>query len=51
MEYNILDFSGQKDDAEFRKFFKKLIDVLELYHKISSHLVDRRKGIFVIYFI
>ncbi len=33
MEYNILDFSGWKDDTEFEKLFKKLIDGLELFYK------------------
>jgi uncharacterized protein YjbI with pentapeptide repeats len=33
MEYNILDFSKWKDDAEFGKLFKKLIDGLELFYK------------------
>ena len=33
MEYNILDFSRWKDDGEFGKLFKKLIDGLELFYK------------------
>ena len=33
LEYNILDFSGWKDDAEFGKLFKKLLDGLELFYK------------------
>ena len=33
MEYNILDFSEWRDDAEFGKLFKKLIDGLELFYK------------------
>jgi len=33
MGYNILDFSKWKDDAEFGKLFKKLIDRLELFYK------------------
>jgi len=33
MEYNIPDFSGWKDDAEFGKLFKKLIDGLKLFYK------------------
>jgi hypothetical protein len=33
MEYNILDFSRWKDDAEFGRLFKKLIDGLELFYK------------------
>jgi hypothetical protein len=33
MEYNILDFSRWKDEAEFGRSFKKLIDGLELFYK------------------
>ena len=33
MEYNILDFSRWKDDTEFERLFKKLIDGLELFYK------------------
>jgi hypothetical protein len=33
MEYNVLDFSKWKDDTEFGKLFKKLIDGLELFYK------------------
>jgi hypothetical protein len=33
MEYNILDFSNWKDDAEFGKLFRKLIDGLKLFYK------------------
>jgi len=31
MEYHILDFSKWKDDAEFEKLIKKLINGLELF--------------------
>ena len=33
MEYNILDFSGWKDDSKFDGMFRKLIDGLELFYK------------------
>jgi hypothetical protein len=33
MEYNILDFSMWKDEAEFGKIFRKLIDGLDLFYK------------------
>jgi len=33
MEYNILDFSNWKDDAEFTKKFAKLVDGLDLFYK------------------
>jgi hypothetical protein len=33
MEYNILDFSKWKDEEEFEKMFRKLIDGLDLFYK------------------
>jgi uncharacterized protein YjbI with pentapeptide repeats len=33
MEYNILDFSKWKDEGEFGKMFRKLIDGLDLFYK------------------
>jgi len=33
VDYNILDFSKWKNDAEFAKMFRKLIDGLELFYK------------------
>jgi uncharacterized protein YjbI with pentapeptide repeats len=33
MEYNILDFSNWKDDAEFSKKFAKLVEGLDLFYK------------------
>lgn len=33
MEYNILDFSKWKDEGEFAKMFRKLIDGLDLFYK------------------
>ena len=33
MEYNILDFSKWKDEGEFEKMFRKLIDGLDLFYK------------------
>ena len=33
LEYNILDFSGWKDDVKFGMLFKRLIDGLELFYK------------------
>jgi uncharacterized protein YjbI with pentapeptide repeats len=33
MEYNILDFSNWKDDAEFTKKFAKLVEGLDLFYK------------------
>jgi hypothetical protein len=33
MEYNILDFSKWKDEEEFGKMFRKLIDGLDLFYK------------------
>ncbi|MCP4141858.1 MAG: toll/interleukin-1 receptor domain-containing protein [Chloroflexi bacterium] len=33
MEYNILDFSNWKDDAELDMMFKKLIDGLDMFYK------------------
>ena len=33
MEYHILDFSKWKDDVEFGKMFRKLIDGLDLFYK------------------
>ena len=33
MEYNILDFSAWKDDAQFDAIFKRLIDGIDLFYK------------------
>jgi len=33
MEYNILDFSNWKDDAEFGRKFGKLVEGLDLFYK------------------
>jgi uncharacterized protein YjbI with pentapeptide repeats len=33
MEYNILDFSKWKDEGEFEKKFRKLVDGLDLFYK------------------
>ena len=33
MEYHILDFSKWKDEGEFAKMFRKLIDGLDLFYK------------------
>jgi len=33
MEYNVLDFSKWKDEQEFGKMFRKLIDGLDLFYK------------------
>jgi hypothetical protein len=33
MEYNILDFSGWRDDSKFDEIFRRLIDGLELFYK------------------
>jgi hypothetical protein len=33
MEYNILDFSNCKDDAEFTRKFAKLVEGLDLFYK------------------
>ena len=33
MEYNILDFSNWKDEEEFEKTFRKLVDGLDLFYK------------------
>jgi hypothetical protein len=33
MEYNILDFSKWRDEGEFGKMFRKLIDGLDLFYK------------------
>jgi hypothetical protein len=33
MEYSILDFSKWKDDRNFDKVFRKLVDGLDLFYK------------------
>jgi hypothetical protein len=33
MEYNILDFSNWKDEAEFTKKFAKMVEGLDLFYK------------------
>jgi hypothetical protein len=33
MEYHILDFSKWKDEEEFGRMFRKLIDGLDLFYK------------------
>ena len=38
MEYNILDFSKWKDEGEFRKMFRKLIDGLNMFYKVGVTL-------------
>jgi hypothetical protein len=32
MEYNVLDFSNWKDDAEFTRKFTKLVEGLDLFY-------------------